>query len=80
MLGYQVFLLVPCCCFFGLFMDLGKDQIFVFQIRMFRPSLVSVKDASSMSKLKEALAGMDTLPEIMVGDEGIVEVTYAHVP
>lgn len=46
----------------------------MFQIRTFRPSLVSVRDASSVSTLKEALAGMDTLPEIMVGDEGIVEV------
>jgi 1-deoxy-D-xylulose-5-phosphate reductoisomerase len=47
----------------------------VFQIRAFRPSLVSVRDGSSVSKLKEALAGMDKLPEIMVGDEGIVEVS-----
>lgn len=35
---------------------------------------MSVKDASSVSALKEALASMDKLPEIMVGDEGIVEV------
>lgn len=44
------------------------------QIRAFKPSLVSVKDASSVSALKEALAGMDKLPEIMCGEEGIVEV------
>ncbi|KAG0598982.1 hypothetical protein M758_12G117700 [Ceratodon purpureus] len=44
------------------------------QIRAFKPSLVSVKDSSSVSALKEALAGMDKLPEIMCGDEGIVEV------
>lgn len=46
----------------------------LFQIRAFRPSLVSVKDALSVSALREALAGMDKLPEIMCGEEGIVEV------
>jgi len=35
---------------------------------------VSVKDSSSVSALKEALAGMEKLPEIMVGEQGIVEV------
>lgn len=36
---------------------------------------MAVKDASSVPALKEALAGMDKLPEIMVGDEGLVEVS-----
>lgn len=33
-----------------------------------------MKDASSVPALKEALAGMEKLPEIMVGEEGMVEV------
>jgi len=48
----------------------------LFQIRAFRPSLVAVKDASSVPALKEALAGIEKLPEIMVGDEGLVEVSH----
>jgi 1-deoxy-D-xylulose-5-phosphate reductoisomerase len=44
------------------------------QIKAFRPSLVAVKNASSVPALKEALAGLDKPPEIMVGEEGIVEV------
>ncbi|XP_024364667.1 1-deoxy-D-xylulose 5-phosphate reductoisomerase, chloroplastic isoform X2 [Physcomitrium patens] len=44
------------------------------QIKVFKPSLVAVKEASSVPALREALAGLEKLPEIMVGDEGIVEV------
>lgn len=46
----------------------------LLQIKKFKPSLVSVKSASLVPALKEALAGMDVLPEIMFGEEGMVEV------
>lgn len=35
---------------------------------------MSIKDASKVGELKEALAGMEKLPEIMVGEQGMVEV------
>lgn len=46
----------------------------LLQVKKFKPSLVSVKSASLVPALKEALAGMDVLPEIMFGEEGMVEV------
>lgn len=49
------------------------------QVRKFKPALVSVRKAEDVAKLREQLAGMDgPLPEIMAGDEGIVEVARYH--
>lgn len=44
------------------------------QVKRFKPELVSVKDESLVAELREALAGTDHMPEIIPGDEGIVEV------
>ncbi|CAN1846010.1 1-deoxy-D-xylulose 5-phosphate reductoisomerase, chloroplastic [Linum perenne] len=44
------------------------------QIRTFKPQLVSVKSEALAAELKEALAGLDDKPEIIPGEEGIVEV------
>nr|CAF22092.1 1-deoxy-D-xylulose 5-phosphate reductoisomerase [Linum usitatissimum] len=44
------------------------------QIRTFKPQLVSVKNESLAKELKEALAGLEVMPEIIPGEEGIVEV------
>ncbi|CAN0890303.1 1-deoxy-D-xylulose 5-phosphate reductoisomerase, chloroplastic [Linum grandiflorum] len=44
------------------------------QIRTFKPQLVSVKNESLAADLKEALAGLEEMPEIIPGEEGIVEV------
>lgn len=44
------------------------------QVKTFKPQLVSVKNASLVAELKEALADSDHKPEIIPGEEGIVEV------
>ncbi|KAG6412205.1 hypothetical protein SASPL_124875 [Salvia splendens] len=44
------------------------------QVRAFKPKLVSVKDKSLASELKEALADVEDKPEIIPGEQGMVEV------
>ncbi|KAH9330056.1 hypothetical protein KI387_002164, partial [Taxus chinensis] len=44
------------------------------QVRMFKPKLVSVRNESLAAELKEALADIEHKPEIVYGDEGMVEV------
>ncbi|CAI0398632.1 unnamed protein product [Linum tenue] len=44
------------------------------QIKQFKPQLVSVRDESLVEELKEALAGLDVKPEIIPGEQGIIEV------
>ncbi|CAI5479759.1 unnamed protein product [Closterium sp. Yama58-4] len=44
------------------------------QVRQFQPALVSVQNPALVGELKEALAGMERLPEIVAGDSGIDEV------
>lgn len=49
-------------------------ELLAQQIRKFKPQLVSVRDAGLIDGLKELLKGVDDMPEIMAGEEGIVEV------
>lgn len=49
---------------------------FLVQVKTFKPQLVSVKNASLVAELKEALADSDHKPEIIPGEEGIVEVCH----
>lgn len=49
-------------------------ELLAEQIRKFKPSLVSIRNADQISALKELLQGIDAMPEIMAGDEGICEV------
>ncbi|CAA6665566.1 unnamed protein product [Spirodela intermedia] len=44
------------------------------QVKNFKPQLVSVRDESLVGELKEALADCDDKPEIIPGEEGIIEV------
>nr|Q9XES0.2 RecName: Full=1-deoxy-D-xylulose 5-phosphate reductoisomerase, chloroplastic; Short=1-deoxyxylulose-5-phosphate reductoisomerase; Short=DXP reductoisomerase; AltName: Full=2-C-methyl-D-erythritol 4-phosphate synthase; Flags: Precursor [Mentha x piperita]AAD24768.2 1-deoxy-D-xylulose-5-phosphate reductoisomerase [Mentha x piperita] len=44
------------------------------QVKAFKPKLVSVKDESLISELKEALAGFEDMPEIIPGEQGMIEV------
>nr|GEX31162.1 1-deoxy-D-xylulose 5-phosphate reductoisomerase, chloroplastic-like [Tanacetum cinerariifolium] len=43
-------------------------------IKAFKPQLISIKNESLVAELKEALSGSDCMPEIIPGDEGVVEV------
>ncbi|KAK1407242.1 hypothetical protein QVD17_38856 [Tagetes erecta] len=44
------------------------------QIKAFKPQLVSIKNESLVGELKEALADADYMPEIIPGEQGIIEV------
>mmetsp|Transcript_7769 Transcript_7769/g.19275 ORF Transcript_7769/g.19275 Transcript_7769/m.19275 type:complete len:453 (-) Transcript_7769:278-1636(-) len=44
------------------------------QIKKFKPKMVAIRDASKLSELKEMIKGVSPQPEILVGDEGAVEV------
>eukprot|EP00878_Enallax_costatus_P001674 GHUV01001827.1.p1 GENE.GHUV01001827.1~~GHUV01001827.1.p1 ORF type:complete len:464 (+),score=107.87 GHUV01001827.1:112-1503(+) len=44
------------------------------QIRQFQPKMVAVRDSSKVSELKELIKDVTQQPEILVGDEGAVEV------
>nr|APW35790.1 1-deoxy-D-xylulose 5-phosphate reductoisomerase [Dioscorea zingiberensis] len=44
------------------------------QVKTFKPQLVAIRNASLLAELKEALADSDHKPEIIPGEEGVVEV------
>ncbi|GAB4820502.1 hypothetical protein N2152v2_007548 [Parachlorella kessleri] len=44
------------------------------QIRQFKPKLVAIRDGSKVAQLREAIRDVQAQPEILVGDEGAVEV------
>jgi len=45
-----------------------------YQIKRFKPELVSIKNESQVEELEEALADSDHKPVIIPGEEGIIEV------
>lgn len=45
------------------------------QVKRFRPSLVALRNESLLNELKEALADLDYKPEIIPGEQGVIEVT-----
>lgn len=44
------------------------------QIKRFKPELVSVKNEALVDELREAIADVEHKPEIIPGEEGIIEV------
>ena len=44
------------------------------QIRQFHPKMVAIKDGSKVQALKDLIKDVKQQPEILVGDEGAVEV------
>lgn len=44
------------------------------QVRQFQPKMVAIRDASKVSELKALIKDVPQQPEILVGDEGAVEV------
>ena len=49
-------------------------ELLAQQVRKFRPEIVAICDDTKVNALREALAGLDTQPTILAGDDGIVEV------
>lgn len=50
------------------------------QVKTFRPKLVSVRHESLVEELKEALSGLEEKPEIIPGEQGIIEVNQDLCP
>lgn len=52
----------------------------MFQVKTFKPQLVAVRNESLVGELKEALADADYKPEIIAGEQGVVEVIFQTPP
>ena len=52
----------------------GEAWCMCAQVREFRPKAVAIRDASKAAELKEAIQGVQPQPEILVGEEGAIEV------
>lgn len=57
----------------------GNIDLLAEQIRQFKPSLVSVRNPELIPQLKELIKDVSSQPEILAGEEGIVEVAR-HAP
>ncbi|MEY3300310.1 MAG: 1-deoxy-D-xylulose 5-phosphate reductoisomerase [Cyanobacteriota bacterium] len=49
-------------------------ELLAQQVRQFRPEIVAICNADRVGELREALAGLDPMPQILAGEEGVVEV------
>jgi hypothetical protein len=49
------------------------------QVKRFKPSLVAIRNEALVAELRDAIADVYPKPEIMVGEEGIVEVCCKFV-
>lgn len=56
----------------------GNIELLAEQIRQFQPRLVSVRNSESVAPLKELIKNVPNQPEIMIGEEGIIEVARHH--
>lgn len=63
-----------CCVMLGL--DIWIFIVFAFQqVKTFKPQLVAVRNESLLKELKDALVDCDYKPEIIPGEQGVVEVS-----
>ncbi|MEA5449285.1 1-deoxy-D-xylulose-5-phosphate reductoisomerase [Leptolyngbya sp. CCNP1308] len=44
------------------------------QVRQFKPEIVAICNPDKLGELRDALAGMEPMPQILAGDDGIMEV------
>ncbi|PZV06637.1 MAG: 1-deoxy-D-xylulose-5-phosphate reductoisomerase [Leptolyngbya sp.] len=49
-------------------------ELLAQQVRQFKPEIVAICNPDKLGELRDALAGMDPMPQILAGDDGIVEV------
>ncbi|MDS3862346.1 1-deoxy-D-xylulose-5-phosphate reductoisomerase [Thermosynechococcaceae cyanobacterium BACA0444] len=49
-------------------------ELFIPQVRQFRPEIISIADPNQKQALLDGLVGLDSLPKIVFGAEGIAEV------
>lgn len=48
----------------------------IMQVKTFKPQLVAVRNESLVDELKEALADVEEKPEIIPGEQGVIEVSH----
>jgi len=44
------------------------------QVRQFKPEIVAIRNAQKLTQLREAIADLDPQPQLVAGEEGIIEV------
>jgi len=44
------------------------------QVRQFKPEIVAIRNAQKLPQLREAIADLDPQPQLVAGEEGIIEV------
>ncbi len=49
-------------------------ELLAQQVRQFKPEIVAICNPDRLGDLGDALAGMDPMPQILAGDDGVVEV------
>ena len=49
------------------------------QVKRFKPQLVAVRNESLIAELKEALHDVEEKPEIIPGEQGIIEVDIGFI-
>lgn len=49
-------------------------ELLAEQVRKFKPKMVAIRDAGKVKQLQELIKDVDQQPDILVGDEGAVEV------
>lgn len=54
-------------------------ELLAQQVRQFKPEIVAIRNAEKLPQLREAIADLDPQPEILAGEDGIIEVArYGH--
>ncbi|MFO8038157.1 MAG: 1-deoxy-D-xylulose-5-phosphate reductoisomerase [Sodalinema sp.] len=49
-------------------------ELLAQQVRQFKPEIVAIRNAEKLPQLREAIADLDPQPQLLVGEEGIIEV------
>lgn len=49
-------------------------ELLAQQVRQFKPEIVAIRNAQKLPQLREAIADLDPQPQLLAGEEGIIEV------
>ncbi len=49
-------------------------ELLAQQVRQFKPEIVAICNEAKLTELREALTDLDPMPQILAGDDGVVEV------
>ena len=49
-------------------------ELLAQQVRQFKPEIVAICNSEKLGELRAALVGLDPMPQILAGDDGVVEV------